>query len=228
MATLTVPEKDKKALGELAAQSKDRIVALVEALRNEKPMLLMRQLAARVAPAAGMTEAEALKIIRLVATMSSVRTRENLTVDSFTDRVCALAFEKDPQRGEPLTPKVQAALKEYLRQLLSIRSLFVTGKALELTREHEHVMCEPRVVTDLRTIFGLDGKPDAAVAVHLLRISYHDGVVGNDRKQFTVAMDSEELRELKALLERAEEKEKSIKGIALQSQLLWLDPADTG
>jgi len=223
MATLTVPEKDKKALTELATQSKDRVGALIEALRNEKPMLLMRHLATRVAPAAGMTEAEALKILRLVATMSAVRTRENLSIEAFTDRVCELAFDK--LSGENASA-VQATLREYLRQLLSVRSLYTTGKALEVTREHEHVMCDPRVITDLRTVFGLDGKPDAAVAVHLLRISYHDGVVGEDRKQFTVAMDSEELRELRALLERAEEKEKAIKNIALQAQLLWLDPAD--
>jgi hypothetical protein len=222
MSALTVPEKDRKVLGELATVPQDRISALIEAISTANPMLTTRSLATKVAAAASMSDMQALRIIRLVTTMSAVRTREHLSIDAFSDRICDLAFSKEQEPS--LSPEVQATLRGYLRQLLSINSLYITGKALEVMRDNERSMCEPRVITDLRTVFDLQDKPAAAMAIHLLRISYHEG--GPERQQIVVALDSRDLRELRRVLERAEDKEREIKEIASKAALLWLSPVD--
>lgn len=223
-AAFTVPDRDRKALSELGSLSHDRLHALIEALKQARPALLIRQLAARVALAAAMSESEASKIIRLVARMSYVRTRNNLSIQAFVDRVCEVAFGKDQE--PQISPDVQAILKDYLRQLLSINPLYITGKALEIMHDNQHTLCESRVITDLRTVFDLDGKPAAAMAVHMLRISYHEGLLDSDRKQIVVSLDSEDVRELKSILDRAEAKEGMIKDIAVNSRLLWLNPGE--
>jgi hypothetical protein len=222
MAAITVPERDHKALGELVNLPGDRLGALLKALQAAEPTLLMRDLAAHVAPAAGVNASDALRLIRLLATMYAVRTREDLTVDAFADEICRAAEET----GKPelqLSPEVREPFKRYLAELLSLKSLFVTAKALEVTHEHEHALCDARILTDMRPVFGLNNEPAAAVAVHMLKLSYHEGFHG-DIRNFFVALTPENIREFKHLIERAEIKEASLKTIAARSGLLWLEP----
>ena len=219
MAAITVPEKDQKALGELASLSGRQIVALIDALKVAQPTLLMRELAAKVAPKAGMDVSETLRFIRLLATMYAVRVREGLTVDQFAEEI----LRATDKAGVLQSEQGQESFKGYLRDLLSIESLFVTAKALEISREHEHRLCEPRILTDMRPIFGLDDEPVAVVPVHMLRIAYHEGYESTDAREFFVALTSDNIRELKRLLNRAEAKETKLRNVAEKSGLMWLE-----
>ena len=219
MAAITVPDKEKKALGELANLPGSRLSSLIESLRSAQATLLVRDLAAQVAPKAEMEEREVLRFIRLLATMYAVRTREGLSVEHFADEIYRAAEEG----GLQLDPETRERFKRYLQELLSIESLFVTAKALEISREHEHVLCEPRIITDMRPIFGLNDEAVAVVPVHVLRLAYHVGSTDPETKEFFVALTSDNVRDLKKLAIRAEAKERKLKALADKLNWLWLE-----
>ncbi len=98
-----------------------------------------------------------------------------------------------------------------LLALLSIDALSTVARAGGLLLENEHSLRQTRVVTDIRPVFESE-KPDAspagAVIVHTLKISYW---ADNEVKNFFVALDTNDVRELSQQLERANAKAESIK-----------------
>lgn len=93
---------------------------------------------------------------------------------------------------------------------------------MEVMREHEHVLCEPRVLTDLRPVFGKNEEPAAGVIVHTMKIKYHEGAYG-PLKEFFVALNSEDIEELRDILDRATRKEESLRRLATEAGLRCLD-----
>lgn len=103
------------------------------------------------------------------------------------------------------------AVHSDLLQLLSLDdTLGVAAKASDLRSEFGHVYCSARILTDLRPIFGSDPSepPPAAAIVHTLRLTYHEA---DNHRHFFVAMDQNDLRGLRRLIERALAKSASLR-----------------
>ncbi len=79
-------------------------------------------------------------------------------------------------------------------------------------------------MTDLRPIFHLNvsEKPDAAVIIHMLKISQRDNFGHRSDEYF--ALDSNDIAMMKELFERALKKETTLKGIMEKSGVTVLDP----
>jgi len=97
----------------------------------------------------------------------------------------------------------------HLTQVLSLdETLGVSAKASELRSEYSNVFCTARIMTDLRPVFGrdVDKGPLAAVVVHEAKITFHES--GEEpTKDFYMALDSEDIEELRKQLDRASRKE---------------------
>ncbi|MCL5097631.1 MAG: hypothetical protein M1608_08905 [Candidatus Omnitrophica bacterium] len=105
--------------------------------------------------------------------------------------------------------------EKFLHRLLILlsfeKSLGVTSKTFDVMTERERILCESRILTDIRPVFGKPSdRPTAAIIVHNLKIIYHqDG----EHHEFYVALDGEDIRTLKGVLERAEKKEQSLQSL---------------
>lgn len=88
--------------------------------------------------------------------------------------------------------------------------------------EQGQAFCGARILTDIRPLFAPDLKaaPTAALVVHTLRISYHQG---SELKQFYVAMDSEDIQALKNTLDRAESKAENLHAVLDTAKITCLD-----
>ena len=225
MSALTVPEKDQKPMGELVDLSAKRLRAFMKALSVAPPKLLLRDLAQSVAEKSGMSRSEVLPILRLLTTLYALRNREGTDAATFSEDVC-LALVKTGNPKLRLEGPRREAFKTILAQLMSFKSLFVSAKARDVMREHERVMCEARILTDMRAVFDEDEKPAAAVFVHMLKVRYHEGAWG-PLHEFFVALSSENLRTLIGMLKRAERKETALKMVARQGGLPCLSNGDT-
>ena len=65
--------------------------------------------------------------------------------------------------------------------------------------------CSARVLTDIRTAFGYDTKKRSALTImHTLEIKYHDDT--GKLREFYVAVDNDDLIELKEAINRAFDK----------------------
>ena len=100
--------------------------------------------------------------------------------------------------------------RERLQTLLSIDSLWQALKAGLLAKEHANAFVYSKVVTDIRPIFGDDVSevPSGAILTHNLHIHY--ATMAGEHRDFVVAMASEDLRDLKESLERADKKVESL------------------
>ncbi len=101
-------------------------------------------------------------------------------------------------------------LEKRLMMLLELHaSLGVTTKARMLVGRHEPVFLDAQVVSDIRPVFGENPEepPLAAVVLHRLRISYRDG---EQEKDFSVVLETQEIADVRTALNRADLKAKSL------------------
>jgi hypothetical protein len=104
------------------------------------------------------------------------------------------------------------------------RSVGTAAKAGPVLTQHERIFVGARIMTDLRPIYHLDvsEKPDAAVIIHMLRITQRDNFGVHSDQYF--ALDSNDIAAMKELIDRAEKKEKTLKSIMQNSGVTVLDP----
>ena len=76
--------------------------------------------------------------------------------------------------------------------------------------DHDHIFVEARILSDVRFVFhpDLSEKPDVAVVVHMLRITTRD-IFGAHKAEY-FALDSNDIRFMKQVLDRAVKKEDTI------------------
>lgn len=123
-----------------------------------------------------------------------------------------------------LSPEDSGLFQTRLLELLSIDSLYATARAARLSLENEHSFTDARVVTDIRPVFDQEKPevpPTGAVVIHTLRITYVSD--DNETKNFFVALDTNEVRELLKHLERANLKAESIKSVLKAAEMDYID-----
>jgi hypothetical protein len=101
----------------------------------------------------------------------------------------------------------------FLLQLLHINGpLYIMSKAAGVMTDHEHVYCDARILTDIRPVFlEVADAPTTAVVIHTLKLVYHEGNENAGRKEFRIALDINDLRNLSDLLKRAITKSETLK-----------------
>lgn len=107
--------------------------------------------------------------------------------------------------------------KEFAKKIASLLNypqIYYAAKASDVSTEYANVFIQAKIVTDLRPVFSIDVKefPKAGMILHNLHIHYVSDIEG-DHKDIFIALDSKDIKVLKELLMRAEDKEKTFKEI---------------
>ena len=115
--------------------------------------------------------------------------------------------------------------KDRLRKVLGIDSLASSAKALVLLTEHERTLHSVRILTDVRHVFQSDPEkePYGAVVFHILKLNYHEN---GQHKDFFIALDGDDLANLRIALDRADEKTKTVKRKLALADIAYLGGAD--
>ena len=137
----------------------------------------------------------------------------------------AQAMEESRSDQLRLSPEHRPDFENLLARLLDVEPINVRVRAGALAFENEHTLQEARVLTDIRSVFepeNPDAKPKGAVIVHTLKIGYRSD---NESKEFFIALDTDDVRELIEQLERANAKAESLKWSVLKAaQVPLMDP----
>jgi hypothetical protein len=152
-----------------------------------------------------------LKIIaEAIAALYGYKSFREISVEEFADNVCD-AMEGLADEELRLPRSERAEFKRKLIILLGSEVLSIASKVRDLATEDERTFCHARIITDLRPVFGskLEDGPKAVVVVHLLKLSYHQG--SDKHQHFYVSMDAEDLQTMKKLIDRAQDKARSLK-----------------
>jgi hypothetical protein len=125
--------------------------------------------------------------------------------------------------SKQFTPTLRDVLSERIVKLLDCdKSIGVTSKALDVMTEHERVYCNARILSDIRPVFATAPETaDGAVIIHNLQIGFH---FNGKHREIYIALDSGDIKQLKAIIERAEKKDTALQSILTQSRIPYLAP----
>ena len=129
---------------------------------------------------------------------------ESVSLDQFVNDIGdAMTSLESSHR---VTDEQLPVFKQNLISLLSVERFLLVSKAFELQTDDERTFCDARILTDIRPVFGTEIKDGSkgAVIVHLLKLGYHEP--GRRHMKFYVSLDSSDLKELRKVIDRAEDK----------------------
>lgn len=202
----------------------EKIDKFLDALGNAGPQFNVADLAMEISERVDVPPFLADEIIRVLASIY-LTLDFRIPIDKFVDRDVFNALKR-AHAFPPENADVQwKRLRKFLVAALSLeRSLGTAAKAGPVLTHHERIFAGARIMTDLRPIYHLDvsEKPDAAVIIHMLRITQRDNFGKQSDEYF--ALDSNDIATMKELVDRAEKKEKALRSLMANSGLTILNP----
>jgi hypothetical protein len=204
----------------------EKMDGFLNALTQARPQFNVSDLAAEISVPLDVPRPLADGIVRVLASIYLTRDL-GAPLEKFLDREVFFALKRAQVfPAEADNAEVQwKRLRKFLLAALSLeRSLGTAAKAGPVLTQHERIFSGARIMTDLRPIYHLDvsEKPDAAVIIHMLRITQRDNFGNHSDEYF--ALDSNDIKVMKDVLDRALKKENTLKGIMKNSGVTVLDP----
>jgi hypothetical protein len=223
MASLRIPEDSRLGLKFLLSLSDETAGALVAAIEQAEPTLRSIQFAKALQ---GKVHPLSFQELRLVVDtlieLYVVRETFRQSVDEFLDYLLeAMNYPGDfPDLEESEWQKSRSFFKSLLSRY---EVLGITAKAQNVLTDHEHTFSNSRVLTDVRPIFGEDVSehPKNAVILHMLRVHYFEA---GETKAIVLALDSSDVQALMEVLQRAQQKEETLKKSQVEHGIRFLEP----
>lgn len=226
---MKIPSRYKAGLSLLASIPEASYMQILEAMKvTPSTFLSNRELSAWMASevkSVNLNDVE--KILDSLTSLYRLRLRTNVPISRLATDVDVAARESID--GFKVT--ADASFKDRLASLLALESLnIITVKAQELQTDSERTFCEAKIITDIRPIFGekVGDTPTAAIIVHTLRIGFHDSISSphassSAHQDIYFALDEEDIGKLRKVLERAEEKARSLKSFLESTKVRFVD-----
>lgn len=221
MPSLTIPESDYPGLAALLTLKDESRAELIAAL-GEMPSSPSEDELVETISSKSKTIAPdiAALIAKVIISLSYGRISLDHSIAEFAGAI-GDAMEETGVEALKLADE-RDHFEAFLVKILSFDSLSALMKAQTILHEYEHIWCSGRILTDLRPVFG-SGSLDEVTGmgiVHNLRIRYHEA---GDMRDFFVALDSEELEELGAMVARAQAKEESLRSILTKADIVEIE-----
>jgi len=206
MASYRIPKNVKKGFGVLLQSEQSKIDSLIKELENIPKGLLPSDLSEYISKKNVFSKEDAAEIVKVLLSLYRLKENETKTVSEILIKV-----QEALNETEEITSKPNSNFINNFTRLLSLKTLGLTSKAYDLLMEYEKTYVKSRIITDIRPVFSddVDGDVEMGVIVHDLKIEYHKG--RSTHEEIHIALDCNDLRELKERILRAEKKEKAIK-----------------
>lgn len=191
---------------------------LLEALGNVKPTVPPTRYISSIQSASGLEPDDVEQALGLLVDLYTLMDLGRLGPDTFLaeaeDELESLASEMEGIKAATILAFLDSALRLH-------ETLGVAAKAGHLWLENERVYCSSRVLTDLRPIFDPPNaeQPQAFLAMHELKLTYHPSGDFGEAVDFRVQLDSRHLRKLRSEINRALDKEEALTGTVRGSGL---------
>jgi hypothetical protein len=222
MAFLKIPDAALPDLKKIAELEEPLFKSLLSVASETPPTLKPYQFERLIAPKLESIPRDYLRaILGTVFFLYTLKEREQIS--SPKELSAAVINSSTVSKSEELSPASRERLKQRLELLLSMEnSLGVTAKAFDVMTEHQRLFCSARILSDIRPVFS--GTPEtvsAAVIVHNLQIGFHQPASG-DHEEIYIALDTDDLKALKDVIERAERKTTAMQTLLGKSELPYL------
>lgn len=225
---LRVPENQIDHIKKFLELHDDKIASFHDALAKARTHFNATDLSEEVSAHLEISRHLIDGMVAVLASLYRTWDGQNIPLETFVDQEVIVALKKQGIFSGEKAEAQRAKLRKFLVAALSHESTLGTAaKAGYILTQHERIFVGARILTDVRPIFHGDvsSKPDSAVIIHMLRITQRDDY-GNPSDQY-FGLDSNDIRNLKALIERAMKKEETLKGLMKDSKVTVLQPKET-
>lgn len=210
MAEFRVPKHREAGLIPLLRLTISEASEFANAIHNAPKGLNEDKLAEYLIEKEIISKKETFEVVRLISSLYRFKALERFSAGEISQGICDTLIE---ERRDELAPgdgdwdRFQKFLQDILSQ---DDTLGITFKALALALESEKHYVDSNIYTDIRPAFrsNVDDKFNTAVIIHNLKIEYH---ICDRHEEIYLTLDSEDLRNLRNKLERAEKKDRSIR-----------------
>ena len=208
---LTIPDTHKQSLKMLLSLSPEVRQRFLEAIRASKPTVMLPHFGRLIGESAGIPVPDAVGYLSLLGSLFlfgekrglgpaaiAVAVAKSIDADGIKD------WSDDSEREQ---------FVGFLTEVLGLRpEIGVSAKALDVLVQDPHPLASARIITELRPVFLEESEGmtiSAGMIVHSLKLSSYrsDGY----EEDYYVSMDCLDLREFKQVIDRAIEKEKSLR-----------------
>jgi hypothetical protein len=225
MPEIRIPKSGQTAFRELLQLDETQFDALINAITKTPPAASPDVFSHHVAD--NVSTIERAVVERIVDELFSLNfARENWGVsEAEFAKIAAAAAAAQASKKSSISDDQKNLLAARLARLLEIKaSLNVTSKALDILTDAERVFYSAKILTDVRPVFDDEGnKIEGAVIMHNLRIHFGQD---NDHRDFFVALDTNDIKELRVVLDRADKKAKSLEELLNRAKISYLDITD--
>jgi hypothetical protein len=206
---LKIPKEQLEALEVIISIPDKEMNGLLSALSSLPLSLDFDALVKEISP-----KAESFSFARpdtlgtLLISLNASRAHGDTPVPKFVNEVI-----RSMERATPpidLSGDKRSRAKDRITKLLGLEPLSAATKANHLQHDFERLLTHSRILTDARPVYGQDpaGKPLAMIITHTLKLTYSES--GDEQTELYLALDSQDITDLKQVLNRAEAKAKSL------------------
>lgn len=199
-------------------------------------------LAAHLSRRMGLPRPVAEGVIQVLASIYLAREAQGIPLEMFLDEQVRPALKTalvEGKAGAKGKSGANASLRSedaearwaklrdfFMATLVLDDTVGVAAKAGPVLTDHERIFVDAKILTDIRPIFHPDPseKPNAAVIVHMLRITTRD-ILGSQKAQY-FALDANDIRFIKHLLDRAIKKEETLNSLLDTSGVTVIAPKE--
>jgi hypothetical protein len=222
---ITIPKSAYGPLEKLVGLNEVDFDKFVSALRDASPGLSQKKFRDRVAAKAeGLDSSDVKAITSELFKMDALRARAELTSSELAEVVTDAA---DEVKSEDFTLSEQqvALLGDRIAKLFEAQqSISTASKAHSLLTDHQNLFINSRLFSDVRAVFSDDASSiKAAVLVHNLVIHYEQD---EEHKDFHVSLDEDDIGILRAILDRAETKARTLRNALSRAEIAYLTPSE--
>jgi len=224
---LRVPDQQIGQIKKFLELPEDKVKNFLDALANAGPQFNVSDLAAKIAESAQIPRDITDGMIGVLKSLYLTRDRNRplRPLDVFIDQMVYRSLVKAEAFSQKDADVQWKTLRHFLVTALSLEQTLGTAvKAGPILTSHERIFSGAKIISDIRPIFHLNvsEKPGAAMIVHMLRITQRDD--NDNEADLYFALDSNDLIAMKELLDRATEKEATLKSLIKDAGMAVVDP----
>lgn len=225
---ITVPEQHVALIRKFLELPDAKIKEFVGVLQSANPQFNVADLSDEVSKRLDLPRDLTSGVIRILGSLYLTRDAGKVPLETFVDQEVGPALKRAGTFSQDTAEAQWKKLRSFLIAALSLENTLGTAaKAGYVLTQHERIFVNARILTDIRPIFhsNVSEKPGSATLVHMLRMTHRDNHRNYLDEYF--ALDSNDIRHLKELIDRALKKEETLKALMKNAGVTVLDPKET-
>ena len=216
---LSLSGQQRKELEVLCTFKPADLKAIADGLRADvRPMLRARQLRRAIMAVLPDREADCTVLVHQLLGFHQLRRQSEMTADEIVELLDETVRRADEGRSwTEETLRSWDSIHDPLVDLLSLESIGLVAKTIDLAYEYTNIYQQARIITDLRPVFDTEGaRVHGMVTCFTMRLTFDSREGPHD---LGLGLDEADVRQLRAECDRALRKASTVQDLVIEPRI---------